>query len=551
MLQRLSIKNYAIIENLEMKFSDKLTIITGETGAGKSILLGALSLILGERAESNVLFDKEQKCFVEGSFEVHNYHLQNFFKENELDYEEQTIIRREITPNGKSRAFINDTPVNLEVLRELCSQLVDLHSQHEMLELNTAIFQMKVIDSFAKNEKLLSDYQTKFKIYQAHLFQLENLREQNNKATAELDYLQFQFNELSEANFQQNEQEQLEQELATLTNAEEIKKALISAINILNENENSVNTQLREINSSLNSVKKFNPMLAALCERLQSSVIELSDVVKEFEKLESSTIYDETRINEITERVDLIYRLEKKHNVQTTTELMEIRNNLEKKISSITNLSEEIEQLQKQISEEKNELMKVAVKISENRKKTICPFEKQANSLLKEVGMPFAQLKVKQEIQNELNQFGIDKILFLFSSNKGTDFQEIKKVASGGELSRLLLCIKSLVANSTALPSLIFDEIDTGVSGEVAFKVGNILEELSQAHQVISITHLPQIARKGEFHYLVFKQAEEKRTATKVKLLNEKERVVEIAKMIGGEKPSDAALKSARELIEN
>lgn len=551
MLRQLSIKNYAIIEELEISFSEKLTTITGETGAGKSILMGALSLILGERADSSVLYNKEEKCFVEGHFEIGKYLLEDFFQKYELDYEHLTAIRREITPNGKSRAFINDTPVTLDILKALSEQLVDVHSQHEMLDLNTASFQLMVIDSLAKQESLLQGYQKKFRKYQMDHSDLQRLMEQNKKSQTELDYFHFQFNELSDANLKEEEQKELEQELTTLNNSEEIKKILISAVAGLSENEMSVNNKLRAINSSLHTIKKFNPRLDALCERMQSSWIDLEDVTNELEAIEQSTVYDETKIEEITERLDLIYRLEKKHNVPAISQLLEIKTELDKKINSITSLADEIADVEKKMSLWKKELTEMASKISENRKKQIPKFEKQVHVLLHEVGMPYAQLKVKQETLDEIHPSGMDRIQILFASNKGSDFQEIRKIASGGELSRLMLSIKSLIADTTALPTLIFDEIDTGVSGEVAFKVGHLLEKLSDAHQVISITHLPQIAGKGDFHFVVFKEIQNKRTVTKVKKLSALERVVEIAKMIGGEKPSDAALKSAKELIEN
>jgi len=549
MLQRLSISNYALIDNLEISFDKGLNILTGETGAGKSIILGALSLILGQRAESRYFFNQQKKCVIEGSFKIEGFHLRSFFEDNDLDYEIETVLRREISADGKSRAFVNDTPVNLTILKALGEKLIDIHSQHATLEINDPDFQLLVVDSVAKHDELLNDYRTKFRAYKKSISHLQQLIADSDKAKADLDYYQFQFDELEKANLSADEQEQLEQELFTLNNAEEIKRNLLGAYYLMNEGETSALLQLREAGHQLSSLEKFNPEITELYQRLNSTIIELKDIASEIEIIEQRTHTNETRAVEVNDRLSIIYNLQKKHRVNTNLELLALQDDLSNKIQQAIFGDETIEKLQKQITADKKELEQLAGKLSENRTQIIPFIEKQVLDTLAEMGMANSVLKIDLSLTKELTNDGIDHIKFLFSANKGHALAEMSKVASGGELSRLMLSIKSLVAQNTALPTIIFDEIDTGVSGEVANKVGQIMEKLSDNLQVITITHLPQIASKGSSHYFVYKDDEGATTYTRIKQLDEKERVLEIAKMLSGDKPGESALQNARELL--
>ena len=568
MLQRLTISNYALIDDLEISFDKGLNILTGETGAGKSIILGALSLILGQRAESRYFFNQQKKCVIEGSFKISGFHLKSFFEDNDLDYETETLLRREISSDGKSRAFINDTPVNLTILKSLGEKLIDIHSQHATMEINDPEFQLLVVDSVAKHDGLLNDYRTKFKLYKKSIAQLKQLIDEADKAKADLDYFQFQFDELENAKLAEDEQELLEQELYTLNNAEEIKRNLLGAYYLMNEGETSAIIQLREAGHQLSSLEKFNPEISELHQRLNSAVIELKDIAAEIETIEQRTHTNEIRAEEVNTRLSLIYNLQKKHRVTTNAELLQLQNELSEKIQQAVFGDEAIEKLQKQIAADKTELEGLAKQLSSNRTKIIPSIEKQVLETLAEMGMGNSALKIenavrKPESQKDgkqenspsgfrtsgLSDSGIDHITFLFSANKGHALAEMSKVASGGELSRLMLSIKSLVAQNTALPTIIFDEIDTGVSGEVANKVGQIMEKLADHLQVITITHLPQIASKGQSHYFVYKDDEGATTYTRIKQLDEKERVTEIAKMLSGDKPGESALQNARELL--
>ncbi|MDB5135782.1 MAG: recN [Mucilaginibacter sp.] len=548
MLQKLVINNYALIDNLEISFGDGLNILTGETGAGKSIILGALSLILGQRAESRYFFNQQKKCVIEGVFKISDFHLKTFFEDNELDYEAETILRREISADGKSRAFINDTPVNLTTIKQLGDKLIDIHSQHATLEINDPEFQLLVVDSAAKHGDLLNDYQLKFRAYKKTTAKLQQLISESDKAKADLDYYQFQFDELEKANIAEDEQEKLEQELYTLTNAEEIKRNLSGAGFLMDGGETSALIQLREAAHHLSSLEKFNPLIEELHERLKSTVIELKDIAAEIENLNQHTHTNEAKAVEINERLSLIYNLQKKHRVNTSAELLQLQEDLSTKIQQALFGDEEIEKLQKQIAAEKQELEKLAAQLSSNRAKAIPDIETQVVQSLAEMGMANSTLKI------ELNPIpfgntGTDQVRFLFSANKGHALAEMSKVASGGELSRLMLSIKSLIARHTALPTIIFDEIDAGVSGEVANKVGQIMERLAKNLQVITITHLPQIASKGQSHYFVYKDDDSSTTYTRIRQLDEQERVLEIAKMLSGDKLGESALQNARELL--
>jgi len=552
MLSRLSIQNYAIIDELEVDFSSKLNIITGETGAGKSIIVGALGLILGQRAESNVLLNKERKCIVEGCFkgEASDEHVSSFLKENELDLHDDLVVRREMAPNGKSRAFINDTPVNLSQLNQLSSLLVDLHQQFDTLELGESDFQREVLDALAGNETALKHYRLTFEAAQAAKKNLETLKEQKAQFNKEFDYHQFQFNELEEAGFKENELEELDVELKTQTNAEGIKNALSKTYYELEESDEPI---IRQLKSMINGLQQYIEMQADipnLVQRLQSVYIELQDIANETDRINNYINSDPESIEKINERLSLGYRLLKKHGVKTTNELLEIKDRLNQKLQAVLNIDDAIANAEKDFSQLISKAEEQASKISEARKKQAKPLETQVNKMLVQVGMPNAKLKVEIR-RGELSINGFDETEFLFDANKSNVFQPLRKVASGGELSRLMLCIKSLVAKSMDLPTLIFDEIDTGISGEAAKQVGVIMKELASSRQVICITHQPQIAGKGDAHFLVYKAVKNDAVITGVRLLNTDERIVAIAKMLSGEKPTAAALENAREMVMN
>jgi DNA repair protein RecN (Recombination protein N) len=550
MLQQLSIQNYAIITAIEINFCDKLNIITGETGAGKSILMGALSLILGERADTSVLLQKEKKCFIEGTFKTHHSAVQNYLTANDFDDDDEIVIRREISPNGKSRAFINDTPVNLNQLKELSLLLVDLHQQFDTLELGDNDFQREVIDALANNSGDLSQYQTVFKKYLSEKKQLEEWKHQQSAANKELDYHTFLFDELEEAGFKENELEEIEDNLKVQGNAENIKTTLTKIYFELQENEQPIVQQIKSLNNQLQTLSDFHSDIKTLTERLHSAQIELQDIADELDSLNASVKYDADKIIILNERLALGYRLLKKHNVQTTGELLAVKNELQQKLDIVISLEENIGKKEKEVNEYHQQSKKIAEKISANRQKQIKPFEEKVNKLLAQVGMPNAKIKV--EIKNtDLNIFGHDAIEFLFDANKSNRFEPLRKVASGGELSRLMLSIKSLVAKSIQLPTLIFDEIDTGISGEAARQVGIIMKDLSNAHQVIAITHQPQIAAKASSHYFVYKEIKGDKIVTSIKLLNNDERITAIATMLSGERPTAAAFENAREMIQN
>jgi DNA repair protein RecN (Recombination protein N) len=556
MLQKLSISNYALIDNLEISFDSGLNILTGETGAGKSIILGALSLILGQRAESRYFFNQQKKCVIEGSFKIANFHLKSFFEDNDLDYEAETVLRREISADGKSRSFVNDTPVNLNAMKLLGEKLIDIHSQHATMEINDPGFQLLVVDSVAKHPDLLNEYQTKFRAYKKATAQLQQLIEESDKAKADLDYYQFQYDELEKTNLAADEQEQMEQELYALNNAEEIKRNLLGANYLVQDSDAAALIQLREAGQQLGALTKFNPQIEELQERLNSVIIELKDIAAEIENIEQRTHTDEARAADINTRLSLLYNLQKKHRVNTNAELMALQDELSGKIQQAVFGDEAIEKLQQQLNVDKKELEKLAAQLTANRLKAIPTIETDVLKTLAEMGMSNSNLKIelsptpgRNSSLGSLGENGSDEIKFLFSANKGHALAEMSKAASGGELSRLMLSIKSLIAKNTALPTIIFDEIDTGVSGEVAHKVGQIMEQLADNLQVITITHLPQIASKGRRHYFVYKDDTTTTTYTRIKQLDTDERVLEIAKMLSGDKPGESALQNARELL--
>jgi DNA repair protein RecN (Recombination protein N) len=553
MLQKLFIQNYALIDELEIEFGKGMNIVTGETGAGKSILLGALSLILGERADKSALVDLTKKCIIEGVFVADKKLVNNFFKAHELDPDTKTIIRREISSEGKSRSFINDTPVSLNQLKELGELLVNIHSQHETLLLNEARFQLSVVDAYAQHDNLLREYGERYKQYRKHLAELEQLKEEEKKSKADYDYFQFLFNELAEANLNTGEQEKLEEELRTLTHAEEIKSVLTSVLASMNGGENDLLNQLSSLNSSVNAIAKYNTKAGDIAMRLKSVSIELKDIQSEIESINDEVNYEPNRIEEINERLNIIYRLQQKHRTKDVNGLLLLKDDFEKKVQSIASLEDKISLLEKASESMKSGLKRQAGIISTNRNKAIPQLTSEIRKLLKEVSMPDAVLKIENKVRTEddFNADGIDEISFLFSANKGVVYQPINKVASGGELSRLMLCIKASVAQLISLPTIIFDEIDTGVSGETAVNVGKVLKNLSRHHQLVTITHLPQIAGRGDAHFYVYKEVSNKKTTTNVRKLTNDERTVEIAKMLSGEKPSAVALENAKELLKN
>ncbi len=558
MLQQLYIQNYAIIDSIKIHFSSHLNIITGETGAGKSIVMGALSLVLGERADTSVLLDKEKKCFIEATFKNSQEPVKDFLQSNDLDAEEEIVLRREISANGKSRAFINDTPVNLSQLKQLSSLLVDLHQQFDSLELGDNDFQREVIDALAGTGKDIIQYQSVYKNYRNTSKELEQLKAGQSAANKEFDYNKFLFDELEEANFSENELENIDTEIKLISSAENIKLILTEVNFQLQEGEQPLVQQIKILNNKLQSLQSFHAAVDDLSRRLHSIQVELQDVAAELELLNNNISYDANKIEELNSRMGEGYRLLKKHNVQTTADLLEIKDRLTAELEKVTNLSDTISQREKELEQFYKQAFAIAEKISEKRLKQVSPFENKVNLLLAQVGMPNARIKVSIKTEKNLNVYGINAIEFLFNANlpqglavTASRFEPLRKVASGGELSRLMLSIKSLVAKSIQLPTLIFDEIDSGISGEAAKQVGLIMKELSGAHQVISITHQPQIASKAETHFFVYKEIKNDKIITAIKQLNADERITTIATMLSGERPTAAAFENAREMIGN
>lgn len=558
MLTTLTIQNYAIIENLEINFSESLNVITGETGAGKSIIMGALSLILGGRADTTALVNKEKKCVIEATFTDNKKKIiSEFLLANDLDITNELVIRREITTSGKSRAFINDSPVTLTQLNTLSSSLVDLHQQFDTLELAQNDFQLEVLDALSHNDELLDDYKKTYQKWQDVKSEKEFLQHQKQQFDKEADYNRFQFTELNDASFKPNELEEIDASLKLLNNSEGIKNALDTAIFQLLESEAPLVQQLKTITQQLNNFSSLHTGISELIQRLQSTHTELKDIATEIAHLSNRIQYDPQKIEELNERLSLGYKLQKKHGVNSTDELLAIQNALEEKLQAVLNIDEAIAQKEKEYAQLEKELKKYADIISLNRSKQIKPFEEKVNKLLHQVGMPNARLKVLMQ-PIPLGLSGSDLVAFLFNANlpagkteNTQQFQPLRKVASGGELSRLMLSIKSLVAESIDLPTMIFDEIDTGISGEAAKQVGIILKSLSAKRQVICITHQPQIAGKANAHWFVFKEIKNDKIATGIRLLTMDERITAIAKMLSGEKPTAAAMENAREMIMN
>lgn len=558
MLTKLHIQNYAIIDEIEINFSNSLNIITGETGAGKSILMGALSLILGERADSSVLVNSTKKCFIEGVFSTdHKPEVLAFLQQQELDADDELVLRREIAANGKSRAFINDTPATVQQLKQLASLLVDLHQQFDTLELGDSDFQREVLDALADNEPVLNEFRKIFQQWQLISKELEQLKKQKNAFTKEADYHQFLFDELNELSFKENELEELDQELKMLSSAEGIKSALNKVFYELRESEQPVVTTIKQLIQQLQPFADMHKDLAAVIERLQSTQVELQDIAGEIDHVNDQVQFDEKRIEWINQRLADGYKLLKKHALQTTHELLALQQELSKKLEAVLQIDDTILSKEKEVAVLYQQAEQLAQQISATRQQQIKPLESEVNRLLTQVGMPNAKLKVELK-KTVLHQYGKDQIDFLFDANlpagqagKSNRFEPIRKVASGGELSRLMLCIKSLVAASIDLPTMIFDEIDTGISGEAAKQVGLIMKNMAAKRQIICITHQPQIAGKADAHFFVYKAIVENAVKTNIRLLDTDERITAIARMLSGEKPTAAALENAREMMMN
>lgn len=549
MLQQLNIKNYALIEELSVDFTDGFSVITGETGAGKSILLGALGFVLGDRADTGVLFNKEMKCVVEAHFQLNSDALKPFFDNNDLDFEEDCIFRRELSPQKKSRAFINDTPVSLQVMKEIGSQLVDIHSQHDSLLLTDADFQLHLLDEIAQSQSLLADYQTNYGVYHSLKSRLNELRETASKNIAENDYLKFQLDELQKAQLKDGEYTEIEQSLNVMENAEEIRSLLFSANGLLENSENAILPQLNELSSAMHRLKQLMPSSEELLQRIESAQLELKDIAYDLERISDGTQFDEEKLQELQERFDLLSRLMMKHHVKEFEALIALRDELETKVNAFENIDQEIAQTESALKERETLLRELASKLHALRMKAAKTFGDQVTDLARQLAMPHAVFQIAVEPLKDFSPTGLDQVRFMFSANKGIEVAELSKVASGGELSRLMLSIKSVVSQHNYIPTLIFDEIDTGVSGEVAAKIGGIMQRMGSSLQLISITHLPQVASKAAHHFFIYKDNEGARTQSHIKVLSTKERISEIAKMLSNDKVTPEALRAAEVLL--
>ncbi len=548
MLKHLTIKNYALIKHLELQPSKQLSVVTGETGAGKSIMLGAIGLLKGNRADTKVLWDENEKCITEGIFEIGSYKLKSFFKTEDLDYDDTTVIRREISPGGKSRAFINDTPVTLDVMKKLGSLLMDVHSQHETLQLGNQNFQLKLIDSYADNQKLLEEYSVAWRSFLEKKKEYETLVSEADTLRQEADYINFQLDELVKANFEEDEQEKIETELKIMEHAEDIKSRFHAVMELLSRSEYASRNSLSEARTHLQQVASYSSQYESLHQRLESLVIELDDILNEIEKEEQNIEFDPERAEFVKERINLIYRLLKKHRSQNLKELLVLQEELQRKANITFNLDEALTDAKSGYQKAESELKLLAQNLSAARKKVFDPLCKEIVRLLKELGIPEAVLKIEQENITPSSS-GSDTIDILFSANKGIAPKPLAQVASGGEFSRLMFCIKYVMAAKTSMPTLVLDEIDNGVSGEIAMKLGNLMKTMAKHHQLITISHLPQIAAKADAHYFVYKDNSSSKAISNIKALNEQERIEEIAKMIGGAKPSKVAVENAKELL--
>lgn len=549
MLASISIKNYALINELHIDFSSGLSIITGETGAGKSILLGALGLVLGNRADSSTLKNTTRKCIVEAILSVEKYNLQDFFETEDIDYEINTIIRREILPSGKSRAFVNDTPVTLSVLTALRSKLIDIHSQHQTLQVSDQQFQFQLLDVFANNESKLASYQRGLTQYTSEKKRLEEISQAQREANLQYDYNSHLYNELLEANLVEDEQEALEEKLEKINNVEEIKQNLSEALQLTTDDTIGIQNLLYSLENKLTKIAPYSKEYQELSERISSVKIELDDIVSELESANEQVDFNPLEATQLNDRLQLIYNLQKKHYVNSISALLIIIEELSTKVSTVENAEQRLLNQETIVTEIANKLDAIALKISEARKRIIPTVSKQLEAILDNLGMSHARFQIQNNITEQYYKNGKDVLSFLFSANKGGQFGELKKVASGGELSRIMLAIKKVMSENSQLPTIIFDEIDSGVSGEISNKMAHIMSQMSQQMQVITITHLPQIAAKGNQHYKVYKEELNNTTTTSLKQLSEDERIVEIAEMLSGKNISDSALTHARELL--
>ena len=549
MLKQLHISNYALIDELNVSFENGFNVITGETGAGKSILLGALGFALGDRADTNVLFDKDKKCVVEAQFELDDENLRPLFEENDLDYESECIFRRELNPQKKSRAFINDTPVALQAMKEIGSQLVDIHSQHDSLLLTDADFQLRLLDDIAQNGDILAEYQTEYGTYNALKRKLYELKEIATKNTAENDYLKFQLDELDKAQLKEGEYADIEQTLSVMENSEEIKILLVTANGLLDNSENAIMGQVNELSSTLSRLKHLLPDTESLYERIDNLKVELKDIAYDLRRKEDETQFDEEQLQSLQERYDLLSRLMMKHRLNSFEELINLRDGLKEKVNAFENIDEAIAKAEKDLKNSEKQLSSFAKALHDKRSQAAKAFGEKVTTLVQQLAMPYAQFQVGVESQNNFGCKGCDEIRFLFSANKGVAVDDLRRVASGGELSRLMLSIKSAVSSYNYIPTLIFDEIDTGVSGEVAAKIGGIMRQMGSALQLISITHLPQVASQAEHHYFIYKDNKGSRTQSHICVLSPEERVTEIAKMLSNDKVTPEALRAAEVLL--
>jgi DNA repair protein RecN (Recombination protein N) len=549
MLQQLSIRNYALIKTLVMSPSTGLNMITGETGAGKSIMLGAVGLLLGERADSSVMLEDKEKCIIEGHFDIAAYQMENLFEREELDFVNPCIIRREMSPGGRTRAFINDTPVKLETLKIIGSLLMDVHSQHQNLALGEKIFQLKIIDAFAGNRALSENYQSIYKEWKNAKDDLEALEIKRLNLQKDQDYNQFMFDELDAAKLNINEQEETEAQLEVLENAEEIKLKIAEALSLLKEGDFPALDALRQSRSLLGQISSFGKGLNELFIRLESAFIELDDIGQELENEVEEVEFDPEKATRLKERLDLIYRLQQKHQVATISELIEIKEQYSAKLLDSDDTDVAFNKLKSHIAQLEQNLVKTAAELSKTRKDVAPKLEKEIVSILQELGIPNGNFQIEMK-PAEPKISGADEIQFLFSANKGLKPGELKDVASGGEFSRLIFALKYIIAGKTALPTIVFDEIDTGVSGEIALKLAKMMRKMASKHQVITITHLPQMAVAGEKHFFVYKDNSEPRTVSRIRELSQNDRLLEIAKMIGGDDPSATTIQNAKELLE-
>ena len=549
MLLSLSIKNYALIEYLETDFSNQFSVITGETGAGKSILLGALALVLGNRADLTSLKDKEQKCIIEAQFAISNYNLQSFFNENDMDYDDKTIIRREILPSGKSRAFVNDSPVNLQELQELGALLLDIHSQHQTRELTEENYQIDILDAVANNSDLVVAYKQALTSYKSIQKEVKQLTSEKEALVKEYEYNSYLLNELLLANLVDGEQEDLEQELEQLSNVEFIKENFERILAVANEEQVGALVNLKEMKISFQKIIGFSTLYAQLYERLTSSLLEIEDIVSECEQNNEKILADPERLEFVNTKLQSIYNLQKKHQVQSIAELLVIQNELDAKVIRVDDLDGAINKLQSELNKQQSKVDEIAKTIFDNRKRIVPVLIDKMKIILSQLGIVEANFQIEINHTNSYFQKGKDEVVLLFSANKGTSFGSLKKVASGGEMSRIMLAIKAVLANYSKLPTIIFDEIDTGVSGEIAIKMGEIMKEMSTTMQVFAITHLPQIAAKGNSHYKVAKRNQGETTISELNLLTSEERIQHIAEMLSGKDITDSALQHAKALL--